>query len=466
MRVLIIFCLIFVSGSVLSAPALPDNLITQDQIESGDLTLSEIRHAGLRVFATAFNKEDGLGDGNPDPSLPIGPIGNRVGLATSHTPLSRINGLDSQTCLECHNIRSALEFPTEFAIGGAGGISQNALAGILFTDMTDAAGNGFADIDGRFINPPFTFGAGGVELLAKEMTADLQRIRSQLAISSDGTTLLLISKGISFGSISKIAGKIVFNTNGWIDDDLVVKPFGRKGNNETVRVFDQGAMPFHHGMEPEEIVGTDVDGDNDGVVNEVTIGEMSALSVFLTSMPPPTQDRRMSRQARRGKRLFYQLGCAGCHTPKLITDTTHFPLSFPEVHEDSSANVYLTMDLAKQPIGFRREGRGIAVHLFSDLRRHDMGPELAERTGGPLDPFFVTPRLWGIADTAPYLHDGRALTLVDAIKMHGGEAQQQSDAFKALSLRNQNNLVAFLKTLRTPTVRQIDKLVKRLVHRK
>lgn len=61
MRILVFFTLIFGSGSVLSAPALPDSLITQDQIESGELTLNEIRQAGLRVFATPFNKEDGWG---------------------------------------------------------------------------------------------------------------------------------------------------------------------------------------------------------------------------------------------------------------------------------------------------------------------------------------------------------------------------------------------------------------------
>ena len=38
---------------------------------------------------------------------------------------------------------------------------------------------------------------------------------------------------------------------------------------------------------------------------------------------------------------------------------------------------------------------------------------------------FITARLWGVADTAPYLHDGRATTLFQAINAHGGEAQAQ-----------------------------------------
>jgi CxxC motif-containing protein (DUF1111 family) len=66
---------------------------------------------------------------------------------------------------------------------------------------------------------------------------------------------------------------------------------------------------------------------------------------------------------------------------------------------------------------------------------------------------FITARLWGIADTAPYLHDGRALTLEDAIKMHdspGSEAATASQNFKALSANDQLNVIKFLNTLRTP----------------
>jgi len=76
-----------------------------------------------------------------------------------------------------------------------------------------------------------------------------------------------------------------------------------------------------------------------------------------------------------------------------------------------------------------------------------MGPDLTEETGNSL---FQTARLWGIADTAPYLHDGRALTLGEAISEHGGEAQTNADAFDALSAADHAALIAFLKTLRTP----------------
>ena len=75
---------------------------------------------------------------------------------------------------------------------------------------------------------------------------------------------------------------------------------------------------------------------------------------------------------------------------------------------------------------------------------------LAETTGSALDPFFITPRLWGISDTAPYLHDGRALTLTEAISMHGGEGAYAAANFNALSDLDRSRLFAYLGSLRVP----------------
>ena len=94
--------------------------------------------------------------------------------------------------------------------------------------------------------------------------------------------------------------------------------------------------------------------------------------------------------------------------------------------------------------------------LFSDLKRHDMGEGLKESFSEASDQEnreFITPRLWGIADTAPYLHDGRALTLVEAIEWHdsdGSEAAASAQAFSTLEGRDKNYLIKFLLTLRTP----------------
>ncbi|MBW2233244.1 MAG: hypothetical protein JRH17_22910, partial [Deltaproteobacteria bacterium] len=65
---------------------------------------------------------------------------------------------------------------------------------------------------------------------------------------------------------------------------------------------------------------------------------------------------------------------------------------------------------------------------------------------------YTTARLWGVSDSGPYLHDGRALTLSDAISQHGGEAQANADAFDSLAEVDRAALIAYLDTLHTPAL--------------
>ncbi|MCP3962442.1 MAG: hypothetical protein GY719_31760, partial [bacterium] len=171
--------------------------ITQDDITSGSLTLLEIRFAGMEVFSTPFTKADGFGDGPMDPVDPTSP-GGRPTMGDNGT-LLRVNGLDSQSCLECHSVLSSREIPATFAVGGVGGISATAMPGPTEVDVDDEADNGFAFFDGRMINPPFIFGSGGVELVAKEMTIDLQA-RKALARATPDTPIPLATHRVSFGT--------------------------------------------------------------------------------------------------------------------------------------------------------------------------------------------------------------------------------------------------------------------------
>jgi CxxC motif-containing protein (DUF1111 family) len=61
-----------------------------------------------------------------------------------------------------------------------------------------------------------------------------------------------------------------------------------------------------------------------------------------------------------------------------------------------------------------------------------------------------TPPLWGVADSAPYLHDGRAETLVDAIQWHGGEAAPSKRNYLRLNDGQQRLLIVFLNSLKAP----------------
>ena len=430
-------------------PALGDARVTQSDITSGALSFDDVRAAGLRVFATSFNRHDGFGDGPMDPVDPISP-GGRPTLQGNGTFL-RVNGLDAQSCLECHAVGSNAEVPFRFAVGGVGASSSNVLFQPRDIDVDDESGAGMASFDGRFINPPFLFGSGGIELVGLEMTQDLLALRD-VALANPGQDVPLVTHGTDFGVLrfDPLTAELDYSGLEGVDEDLVVKPFGRNGAFATARAFDVEAMLFHFGMEPVEHVGAGVDGDGDGVVDEITVGELSALHVFSTNLERP-EVRDWDLGARAGLSDFIAIGCADCHTPRLETRAKNLVYRFPEVPTDPGANGFYRADLSQTSAGFAPTAAGgLAVDCFSDLKRHDMGPRLAESFGGQLDSEFITARLWGVADTAPYMHDGRATTLTDAILVHGGEAQAARDAFEALPEARRTGIITFLKRLRTP----------------
>jgi len=458
-------------------------------LNRGTLPLDDIRRRGLSVFSTPFNRLDGLGDGPFDPNeTNTRAFGMRPTLQGNGQFL-RVNGLDAQSCNECHSLLSAATSPPTLGLAGVGPVVTNAIIMPTLIDVADSLDDrvvfqpghdpnlplrfdGVADFTGRFANPPFLFGGGGVELLGKEMTLDLQQSLALARRSPAGTVVRLQTHGIDFGFLLSLGnGQIDLSGVEGVGPEhidavppeaaLVVRPFGRKGENFTMRDFDRGAMQFHFGIQPVEVVGAGVDADGDFLTDEVTIGEMTALHVFDVTNPPPFIGS-LDPQAVQGFFTFLDIGCSDCHRPVLRTRSRSVPLATPEVPNDPTQNVYANIDLVRA--GFTPDpAGGVFVPLFADLKRHDMGPRLAEslETDDPAvvgNRFFTTGRLWGIADTAPYLHDGRATTLFDAIEFHGGEAQPVRDRFVALPPRSQRALIAFLKRLKVP-VRPNEELV-------
>jgi len=414
-----------------AGPNLGDDRITQAQIAEGILSFKEILNSGLRIFSTPFNKFDGYGDLRPT--------------LQGNGTFVRVNGLDAQSCLECHSIVSSATIPASFGVGGAGGSSANVIFRPSYINME------YGSMDGRFINPPFLFGSGGVELLAKEMTIRLQELKAQ-ALSNPGAEVALEAKGVSFGTIiADNDGNLDTSSIKGINQDLVVRPFGRKGEFVTVRAFDKGAMQFHFGMQPVEVVGEGEDPDGDDVTDEILIGELSALHIWSTALPKP-EIEKLSENSSLGFIIFEQIGCAYCHRPFLNTNSKLLTYSFPEVEENPKANIFYEIDLTKTANFRPNKDGGIDVPLFADLKRHYMGPELEESFEGDVPRGeFTTARLWGVADTAPCLHDGRALTIKEAILMHGGEAEASKDDFAALEYERMQALLSFLHSLRTPT---------------
>ena len=122
-----------------------------------------------------------------------------------------------------------------------------------------------------------------------------------------------------------------------------------------------------------------------------------------------------------GRALFAEVGCATCHVPTL------------------------------------GEVRGI----YSDLLLHEMGSRLSdsgsyygestESPGSASPGQWRTPPLWGYRDSAPYLHDGRAETLEEAVAFHDGQASTAAHQFFALSEPKRDAVETFLKSLVAPS---------------
>jgi CxxC motif-containing protein (DUF1111 family) len=76
--------------------------------------------------------------------------------------------------------------------------------------------------------------------------------------------------------------------------------------------------------------------------------------------------------------------------------------------------------------------------------------QAAQKGGAATDEEWRTPPLWGLRDSAPYLHDGRATSIEEAIVQHGGEGAASAQRFRQLSARDQSQLKAFLMSLSAP----------------
>lgn len=266
---------------------------------------------------------------------------------------------------------------------------------------------------------------------------------------------------------------------------------------------------MHHAHTPEiEITGDGVDGDGDGdgdgVTDEASIADVTATTIYSAGQPRPVTELELhalrqdlvAEDAVAGALLADELGlpdlsqaeidsinageaafaaanCGSCHMPELLADGSVFsePSSNPNYRDNGTfpagqdADIDtvafdLTTDMLDNHIelggffrnvaNFETNGAGqMVVRLYGDLKRHDMGPGLAESIDevGTGHATFITKELWGVGSTPPYLHDGRATTVTEAILEHGGEAEVSRQLYEALSAQEQADLARFLRNL-------------------
>lgn len=442
-------------------PWLDQHLKPEFQLPAGAASaeqLEVIRNYGEELFKARFTREEGAG--RPKATQAIIPTKRK---RVSEFTFSRTAGLDAAACAACHN---------EPKLGGAGDFAANVFVSEGFVNAD------FDSLDRQFSNERNSnhlFGAGLVELLAREMTTELHSIREQALkqarSSQQPLKVELLTKGVSYGFITAQAdGVIDLSQIKGIDTDLIIRPFSQKGVFASLRQFTINAMNQHHGMQAVERFGARWTGENDfdedGINNEMSAADISALVAWQASLPPPIQkqpeDAKWQQAAEQGQAIFHKIQCASCHIPALPLSNLTFTDpglwdTAGTLRQGENAASMTSYDFALQAWAkdLKRNEKGeFLIPLFGDLKRHVIADEQVATLGNELlsqrfveRDQFMTSELWGIASTAPYGHRGDQLTLNEIIRAHGGEGRAARDAYLALSDAERSNLIAYLKTL-------------------
>jgi len=231
-------------------------------------------------------------------------------------------------------------------------------------------------------NTPHLMGSGALQLLAEEMTEQLHKIRDDAVAEAcdeeDTVWADLITKGVNFGSIhvdveddyssDACAFEIDYSAIMGIDMDLVVKPFQWKGSDVSLRKFANGAFHDEIGMQPVETTGVGIDGDGDGVIDEVHVDDVTATVVYMAGQTRPQTEIELNQlridleadgsqaaldllavlglpeltqadidQINFGRNQFGKAMCTSCHKPKMILKDPIFrePSTNPNFNADA-----------------------------------------------------------------------------------------------------------------------------------
>ncbi|MEC8749876.1 MAG: di-heme oxidoredictase family protein [Chloroflexota bacterium] len=428
-----------------------------DQNKINDYDLEEIIEHGEFLFKVSFNELDGLG--RPETS------GTTKTRPRRESPqnFNRISGPDANACVACHNLPR---------IGGGGDNSNNVFGLASDIDFATLEGSVGSEDDSSSVlditnerNTIGVFGSGLVELLSREITSDLLNIvEKSKKLSIDKNKVIkadLESKGINYGYIEVHPNGFVDRSNvDGIDSDLILRPFIQKGVIGTLRDFSNISMNHHHGMQSEELAGLNSDLDRDGIVNELTEGDITAVTIFQATLDFPdnifSENEEIKSAQLKGKEIFNNIGCASCHMPTLPLKSLMFVEPGPLNTEISTTIVESKKTLVVNLEDYvskldKDEDGNYLIPIWSDLKRHDMGSKLDNerplQKGVPTN-YWLTKKLWGFYSEPPFLHHGRANLLNDVIEMHQGDAKISSDAYFELDSSEQQYLIEFLKSFK------------------
>src|SRR5260370_241281 len=335
----------------------------------------------------------------------------------------RISSPEANACSGCHNA----------PVAGAGGdrvtevfVLAQRFDRLTFDHSDGITTRGAVDESGKFItmdnatNDRKTIGMNGsgfVEMLARQMTAELQAERDA---TRPGNSRQLTSKGISFGilthngdgtwNISQVQGLAApsLSSKGTTPPSLIIRPLHQVGNVISIRQFSNNAFNHHHGMQAEERFGLNADPDGDGFTDELTTADLTAVSFFQATFSVPARVIPNDAAVERANLMGDAYADLILHDIRAASN----PATDPEC-EPLDQN---------HPAG--------SPGFFAGNCR------------------FITRKLWGFYNQGgAFMHRGKFTTAREAVEAHHGEALSQRLAFDALPPDLQNSLIEFLKSL-------------------
>ena len=461
--------------------------------EEYQLTIPQLIAFGEKLFTAKWTIQEGQGRPNTKGTATGPPLSDPTEPLVFPHNFNRISGPDSNSCSGCHN--------EPFVGGGGDHVTDVFVLGQRF-DFVTFERNDFMPTHGavderghpvtlqNVANERKTIGMNGsgfIEMLARQMTVDLQSIRNSMP---PGGTQALVTKGISFGVLKRnmdgswdasgvqgLPALSLASTDASHPPSLIIMPFHQAGAVISLRQFTNNAFPQHHGMQPEERFGIGFDEDGDGFGNELTRADVTAVTVYQATLSVPGRvipdDPEVRQAVQRGEQEFSQLGCVSCHVTQLPLEnkgwiyTEPSPFNPPgnlRIGDTATLSIDLTSDDLPGP-RLKPDARGIVwVPAFTDLKLHDITTGPGDPNAEPLDQNqpagapkffagntkFITRKLWGVGNSGPYMHHGKFTTMREAILAHSGEAMNSRQKFEAISAYDRDRVIEFLKTLQIP----------------
>ncbi len=330
-----------------------------------------------------------------------------------------------------------------FKIGAADGSPDPEWGAVLQPLATSGVGEGdvvierWDEADG-LRTPVFSFSEGRPERVSGRLAPQLVGMGLLEAIP-EATVLSWEDPADADGDgISGRASRVMDPETG----ELRLGRFGYKAGTSSLRHQVVSALNTDMGVMTSVLPDPDcgaLQADCDGGA-ELSDSHLDDLVRYVALLGVRARRDLDDAEALEGEAIFDDIGCASCHVPT-VTTTPHHPLA---------------------------ELRGQTIHPYTDLLLHDLGPELADDLGegDASGAEWRTAPLWGIGlgpcvtggvvgpfqsqvcePHASYLHDGRARTLTEAIRWHGGEGAGSREAFLDLSEGDQAAVLRFLGTL-------------------